>query len=386
MNGRRDRSMRLQTLLYTPDHAWTVPLDPAYDSERTLVLAFGAPQFGTDTAPLNDLARAFPRAVKLGCSTAGEILGNQVHDDSLSVAVARFDHTPLRRASAEVASPEHSHAAGRELGRQLASDGLRAVFVLSVGLHVNGGLLVEGMRSALPPTVPISGGLAGDGSRFQHTWVLDGSQPVDGHVCAVGFYGDQVRIGHGCDHGWVEFGPQRRVTRAKANVLYELDGKPALQLYKDYLGDLASGLPGTALLFPLAIWREGQDAQHLVRTILAVDEAAQSMTFAGDVPEGVIARLMRSTNDRLIDSAGQAAERASTGNSTGDALVVSISCVGRRLLLGERTDEELETVSDSAGAGHQVGFYSYGEIAPMIGFCGGELHNQTMTVTVISEG
>lgn len=379
------QSMELKTLQYTAGARWHAAPDGALDSAQTLVLAFGAPQFADDPAALEQLSRAYPKAVKLGCSTSGEIHGTEVHDASLSVAVARFDHTRLRAASAAVARPEQSHGAGIDLARQLAGEALRAVFVLSDGLHVNGTALVEGLASALPADVAITGGLAGDGSQFKRTWVFDGAAPQPGRVVAVGLYGERLRVGHGCNHGWGEFGPPRRVTRSRGSVLYELDGKPALQLYKTYLGELASGLPGTALLYPLAIWRQEDDRDHLVRTILAIDEAEQSMTFAGDIPEGAYARLMRSTNDKLIDSAGLAAERAAAGVAEGPSLVVSVSCVGRRLLLGERTEEEIETVNDAAPRAAHVGFYSYGEIAPLAGEGGGELHNQTMTVTVFSE-
>jgi len=378
--------MKLTTHHLADPRAWQPSLDPSMDSANTLVLAFGATQFFDGAASLTELARLYPRSVLLGCSTAGEIMDTQVHDASLSVAVVRFEHTVLRRASAAVVEPADSYAAGADLARQLVGDELRAVFVLSDGLCVNGTQLVEGLVAALPASVCVTGGLAGDGSDFKRTWVLEQGQPMAGRVTAVGFYGSRVRVGHGCDHGWSEFGPSRRITRAEGNVLYELDGKPALQLYKSYLGELAAGLPGTALLYPLAVWRHDDDKQHLVRTILAIDEAQQTMTFAGDIPLDGIARLMRSTNDKLIDSASQAVGRAAAGAAPGDALVVSVSCVGRRLLLGERTDEELETIRDSAAptAGH-VGFYSYGEISPALGGVGGELHNQTMTVTVISE-
>lgn len=380
--------------LHTSHHAapqgqapgWSVPLDASLDGESTLVLAFGSPGLAKDPAPLQDLARSYPRSVLLGCSTAGEIAGSQVHDASLSVAVARFDHTRLRTAQTQVADPAHSNQAGAALARSLLGEGLKAVFVLSDGLGVNGSMLVEGMRSALPADVSISGGLAGDGTAFKSTWVFDGRSPAVGRVCAVGFYGDRIQVGHGCDHGWSEFGPQRRVTRSQGNVLYELDGKPALELYKSYLGELASGLPGTALLFPLAVWQHDGSTDHLVRTILGIDEKTQSMTFAGDIPEGWLARLMRSNNEALIDSAGRAADAASQTAAGGPALVVSVSCVGRRLVLGERTDEELETVQSGAPAdAAHIGFYSYGEISPALNGGISELRNQTMTVTVISE-
>jgi hypothetical protein len=235
--------------------------------------------------------------------------------------------------------------------------------------------------------VVITGGLAGDGSAFERTWVLAGGQVRTGHVAAVGLYGTRLQVGSGCQGGWMDFGPERTITRSEGNVLFALDGKPALDLYKTYLGDLAQGLPGSALRFPLSIRRPGSKAPPLVRTILGIDEAQRSLTFAGDMPMGHTARLMRTTNDSLIDSAALASAQAVCGMSaTGAALVVSVSCVGRRLVLGERTEEEVESVLETApsGAGH-VGFYSYGEISPAAAGGASDLHNQTMTVTVFSE-
>jgi hypothetical protein len=378
----------LKTLTHRQGLGWSAPLPGELDSLGTLVIAFGATAYADEPAAFAELAAALPQALLVGCSTSGEIAGAQVSDASLSVAVARFEHTPLRRALTEVRDAADSHAAGARLGAQLPAEGLRAVFLLSDGLHVNGTALVEGLTGALPPGVTITGGLAGDGSRFDHTWVLDGAMPRQRHVSAVGLYGEHVRVGHGCDAGWSDFGPERRITRSQGNELYELDGQPALDLYKTYLGERASGLPSAALLFPLAIKRPGKTGEALVRTILGIDEAARSMTFAGDVPEGAVARLMRTSNERLIESASQAVARAAQGLAADRVpLVISVSCVGRRLVLGERTEEEVETVVEGSppGAGH-VGFYSYGEISPALGGSGvSELHNQTMTVTVLDE-
>lgn len=367
---------------------WSAPLACELDSPHTLVLAFAAPEFHASATPLAELAAAFPRSMLAGCSTSGEINGARVHDASISVAVVRFEHSTLARASTPLTDAADSAAAGQRLAAQLPAAGLRAVFVLSEGLQVNGTALVDGLRQALPAGVVITGGLAGDGSRFAHTWVLSADgQPQSGQVCAIGLYGDRLRVGHGCDGGWSDFGPERRITRSRGHVLHELDGKPALALYKSYLGDRASGLPGTALLFPLAVRRHADDTETLVRTVLAVDEAEQSLTFAGDMPEGGVARLMRANTDKLIGSAGLAAQRAALDlPDDAPALVVSVSCVGRRLVLGERTEEEVETVVDTmpAGSGH-LGFYSYGEISPAVAGGVSSLHNQTMTVTVFAE-
>ncbi len=374
--------MDVRALTFTPATGWSEPF-PALDGPDTLVVAFGARGFDTDPAPLEALVKAYPSSCAVGCSTSGEISDTKVEDGSFSVAVARFGHTRLKRVSAAVTGAESSFAAGEALAAGLDAEDLKAVFVLSDGLNVNGSELVRGFNERFQGRVIVTGGLAGDGDRFQRTWVLDEGRPQSHRVVAVGFYGEAVRVGHGSKGGWDSFGPERRVTRSQGNVLFELDGRPALQLYKEYLGDRAAGLPATALLFPLALRMAEGEQRQLVRTVLAVDEATQSLTFAGDIPQGSLAQLMRANFDRLIDGAEDAATSIAPG--TGPALCIAISCVGRRLVLGERTEEEVEATLQALPEGTaQVGFYSYGEISPFAsGTC--DLHNQTMTLTVLQE-
>jgi len=361
----------------------------ALDSETSLLLLFGDSRLIDRPALIQQVLDACPRSHVMGCSTAGEIHGCEISDDSLVVAAARFDHTALRTAQATVQAPTDSYTAGRTIAEQLTHSSLRGVFVLSDGLNVNGSELVKGLNDTLGEAVVVTGGLAGDGTDFKRTWVIKDRMPIGGYVTAIGFYGDHVKLGHGSKGGWDKFGPERLVTKSKGNILYELDGRPALQLYKEYLGDRAAGLPATGLLFPLAIRSSNTDGKILVRTILAVDEAAQSMTFAGDLPEGVLAQLMRANFDRLVQGASDAATLAVNGrddtSSPSPTLSIAISCVGRRLVLGERTEEEIEAALDILPKGSsQVGFYSYGEISPYkSGAC--DLHNQTMTLTTITE-
>ena len=362
---------------------WSGPF-PDLDAPTCLVLVFGASAFLDEAGPLQEVKAAYPRALILGCSTAGEIHGARVEDASLSVAVAAFERTLLRRAGADVRGVEGSREAGASLARALDAPDLKGVLVLSDGLGVNGSELVRGFNDLFQGRVIVTGGLAGDGDRFARTWVLREGMPASKWVEAVGFNGDAVRISHGSKGGWDTFGPERRVTRAKGNVLFELDGKPALELYKTYLGDRASGLPATALLFPLALREKAGEDRQLVRTILAVDEGAQSMTFAGDMPEGNLVQFMRANFERLIEGA----EAAAAGMPVLDGaptLAIAISCVGRRLVLGERAEEEVEATLQALPAGtEQVGFYSYGEISPYFsGAC--DLHNQTMTLTALQE-
>ncbi len=376
--------MHVSVFSHLATSGWSTPPDPALDSEHTLVVAFGASGLLDAPGPVHDVFAAYPKARVLGCSTSGEVHGTRIHDDSLVVAVTRFDSVGLREASAPVASAADSFAAGESIARQLRGDDLRAVLVFSDGLLVNGSELVRGLNSVLPPAVVVSGGLAGDGDRFQRTWVLDQRALRAGCVAAVGLYGPALRVGHGSKGGWDTFGVERRVTRSVGNVLYELDGRPALALYKEYLGERASGLPATALLFPLTLRPDTAGDRRLVRTILAVDEAKQSMTFAGDIPEGWYAQLMYANFDRLVDGAGDAAIAAVAGRDD-NVLAIAVSCVGRRLVLGDRAEEEIEATADVLPkTAAQVGFYSYGELSPLAGGqC--ELHNQTMTLTTFAE-
>lgn len=378
--------MNLETFSYLPQVGWSVDKLPALDSANTIVIVFGASDFIDNPHPISELLKSYPTSHIVGCSTAGEIFGTDVCDGSLSVGVLRFDHTSIASAVVPVQSAEASYAAGESLAKELTGPSLKSILVLSDGIHVNGSELVRGLNSTLSDSVIVTGGLAGDGEAFERTWVLHEGVPRSGFVSAVGFYGDKIKISHGSKGGWDIFGPERLVTRSDGNILYELDGKPALELYKSYLGDLASGLPATALLFPLALRANSSDQKSIVRTILAVDEDAQSMTFAGDIPHGHLAQLMRANFDRLIDGASEAALMTRNGqNGAKQTFSIAISCVGRRLVLGERTEEELEATLDVLPEGtQQIGFYSYGEISPYAsGNC--ELHNQTMTLTTISE-
>ncbi|MCA9691525.1 MAG: FIST N-terminal domain-containing protein [Nannocystaceae bacterium] len=377
--------MHVETVRHAIDSGWSAALPTSLDSERTLVLVFGAPEYVDRPEVIAELRAAFPRACLLGCSSAGEIYGNKVYDSSLAVAVASFEHTALRLASASIGDASGSYAAGEAIARALVDDSLRGVHVLSEGIRVNGTELVRGINSIVADDVVVTGGLAGDGDRFGRTWVVADGRPVSDTITAVGFYGDHVCIGHGSKGGWDPFGPTRMVTRSEGNVLYELDSTPALELYERYLGDRAAGLPATGLLFPLAMDRDGSD-RRVVRTILAVNREAQSLTFAGDIPVGARVQLMKANFDRLVEGAEEAGELAhERGGDGGPSLAIAVSCVGRRLVLGERTEEEVEATLEALPEGvAQIGFYSYGELSPHKG-ASCDLHNQTMTITTIRE-
>jgi hypothetical protein len=366
---------------------WTSPLPGSLGDRADLVFVFGGTAPIRERALFEQIRGAYPRAHLFGCSTAGEICGTQVSDDGVVVTAVDFEHTRIEGTSINVREVNDSQTIGERLARSLDPNGLVHALVLSDGQLINGSELVKGLTKHLPANVTVTGGLSGDGERFRETYVFSDRPPESGAVAILGLYGDRLRIGCGSLGGWDPFGPERLITKSKGNVLYELDGKSALELYKRYLGEHAEGLPATGLLFPLCLRTPDGEMTGVVRTILAVDEQAETMTFAGDVPEGAYARLMKANFDRLIDGAVGAARRShqALGSSSPD-LALLISCVGRKMVLRQRIEEEVEGVRDVLGQKTILtGFYSYGEISPFTPSAKCELHNQTMTITTLSE-
>lgn len=365
---------------------WDELPDSDTASKTDLVFVFGSRDLLETGPALEQLAGRFPNAKIVGCSTAGEIRGTEATDGTIVAAAIRFEKTRVSTAHVQLSDYRNSEAAGAALIARLPEEGLRHVVVLSDGSVVNGSELVVGLRNATPDGVQVTGGLAGDAERFERTLVVYGNRALPGQVLALGFYGDALQIGYGSLGGWDPFGPERLITRSEGNVLYELDGHSALGLYRKYLGPYAGNLPTSSFLFPLGLrGREGEDG--VVRTVLAIDEDKDAMVFAGDMPEGHYARLMKANFDRLIGGAELAAQNSTAGmNGRLADFALLISCVGRRIVLKQRVEEELEGVRRVLGDSVTLaGFYSYGEISPFSAETSCRLHNQTMTITTFAE-
>jgi hypothetical protein len=362
-------------------------LEPLQSLNPQLVLVFASLGAMRSGIAMDDLQAALPGAQWMGCSTAGEISGQGVADNSIVVTGIRFDSPDFRVASEPIRGMADSRGAGERLGLQLVAPGLRYVIVLGQGADINGSALVDGLQASVGATVVISGGLAGDAGNFSGSLVLGPDGIRSDAVVALGLYGDRIALAHGSFGGWQPFGPVRRVTRAEGNVLYALDGERALDIYKRYLGDYASQLPASGLLFPWSVLGADHSAVGLVRTILGVNEADGSLVLAGDVHTDGYLQLMRASVDALVDAAEAAADAANQALSAdGHALVLLVSCIGRKLVMGARVDEEVEAVADVfGGKATLTGFYSNGEISPLINTTECKLHNQTMTITSITE-
>lgn len=382
----QETAMQVRQYVVNATAVTAADLAPFQGMEPHLVLVFASLE-AMQSLDVQVLRQTLPSAQWVGCSTAGEISQQGVSDGSVVLTALWFERPAFRVASEPIQGMADSVGVGQRLAARLAAPELRHVMVLGQGADINGSGLVEGLTGTLGPDVVVTGGLAGDGGRFTGAQVL-GPEGVSGrNIVAIGFDGPGWHITHGSFGGWQPFGPIRSVTRCDGNVLYELDGERALDIYKRYLGDYAAQLPASGLLFPWSVLGDDQNAMGVTRTILGVNEVDGSLVLAGDVPQGGHLQLMRASVDALVDAAESAAQAAcATQAPVGDRLAVLVSCIGRKLVMGTRVDEEVEAVGQVMGSGTTVaGFYSNGEISPHHGSFDCKLHNQTMTITLVSE-
>lgn len=379
--------MRVKQIINRKPADLAVALDNLKNFAADLLLIFGSIEHFSFPGFHESIRSAFPEALLLGCSTAGEITAAGVDDGTSSITAIKFDQTRLSQGNTRLTGMDDSFAAGERLGKQISAAGLKAVLVFGPGVKINGSALVNGITSIIGTSIPITGGLAGDGGAFKETFTIGPDGVANNQIVAIGLSGDGLRFGHGSFGGWEPFGPARKVTRSEGNILHELDGEPALEIYRRYLGEHAKGLPASGLLFPFAMLGEDHSAVGLIRTILGIDEANGSLILAGEIdPDGYL-RLMHASTDKLVNGAESAAEAAAAmAQGAGESVAILVSCVGRKLVMGNRVDEEVEAVGEVFGkAGVLTGFYSYGEISPFAPGASCKLHNQTMTITCLSE-
>jgi len=379
--------MKIEQRIYSKASGWEIKSNHHLEKTAQLVFLFGNKELLKMQYPIDSIKSIYTSAQIVGCSTSGEIFQEEVMNDNIVCTAIWFEKTPVEIAKVQINKMEDSFMVGEKLAEKLDKENLVHLMILSEGLNINGSELTKGLNSKLKNRISVTGGLAGDQADFSETVIIHNKAGEKNLVLAIGFYGDHLKVGYGSMGGWDSFGVDREVTKSAGNILYELDGQPALELYKKYLGDHAVNLPASALLFPLS-FRLKNSETSLVRTVLAVHEEDGSMVFAGDIPQGEYVRLMKANNDKLIDGANGAAEMSLTSlKGLSPDLAILISCVGRKLVLKQRVEEELEIIRESIGYDASItGFYSYGEICPIKPFdqhC--ELHNQTMTITLFKE-
>lgn len=353
--------------------------------QNPLVLIFGNRYLLEDGDVYKEVRALFPDGHLIFGSSSGDIVAGAVNDEHITITAIEFKKTNFEVQTTSILDANNdSKLAGKTIVDKLTKDGLKHIFVISEGSSVNGSDLTKGMQESAPDVL-ITGGLCGDAARFEKTLASYNEQPKEGEIIVIGFYGETFEASFSIYGGWTPFGPERLITKSEGNVLYEIDGKPALDLYKTYLGDKAEELPGSALIYPLNV-KSQENEQSFVRTILNIDEEHNAMILAGDVPENATVQLMMTNMDNIAIASETAANRAMEGRKSPPELALLVSCIGRKLVLDQRVEEEVEEVISVIGEDVTIsGIYSYGEIAPFYGEHNCKLHNQTMTITLISE-
>lgn len=379
--------MQLQQIIINSNLEETVLFsNDQFNAQKTnLVLAFGERIFLESLKPYQKLHSLYPNAQIIICSTAGQISNTTLVKQNIVATAIQFEKSTIKATEIDIVSNSDIDLLGNKIKEDLLTDDLKSILIISEGSFINGTELINELIKKTKGIIPIFGGLAGDEYNFEKTIVGLNTDASSGKIVAVGFYGDNLHFGFGSEGGWSDFGPERDVTDSDKNVLYKIGDRSALEIYKEYLGKYADELPSSSLYFPLSM-KENPDSEPIVRTILSIDEENKSMTFAGNIPIGSTVRFMKGNTDKLINASYNAAEKIYKKQVHQPELAFLVSCVGRRIVLGNRIEEEIEVVKEVFGDKMLVcGFYSYGEISPTLNKVACELHNQTMTLTTIFE-
>ncbi|WP_299778948.1 FIST N-terminal domain-containing protein [uncultured Formosa sp.] len=353
---------------------------------KPLVLVFGNRYLLENEGLYTEIKTLFPDGEIVFGSSCADITAKSVNENAVTITAIEFEKSAFVIKTSNVLNKDFdSFKTGSDLINQFPKSRLKYVFVISEGSFINGSELTKGMNNATEDNILITGALCGDSDRFEKTLASYNENPKPGELVAIGFYGDALEISFSIYGGWTPFGPERMVTKSDGNILYELDNMPALDIYKKYLGDKAKDLPGAALLYPLNV-KSAKEKQSIVRSILNIDEANNAVILAGDIPVDSKVQLMMTNVDNIANASEQAAKQALSLREKKPELAILVSCIGRKLVLDQRVEEEIEEVTQVIGEEIAVtGLYSYGEIAPFHGEVSCQLHNQTMTVTLLSE-
>lgn len=372
--------MEIKKLIYN-DGSWSENFPKDMDSPKTIVLIFG-----NDEQRVQEVIKAFPKSHIAGSSTFGEIYGGHVYDKTVSVSVIKFSDVKIKSVEVPFTDYAESYNTGVKVFQELNEDKLSGILVFTKGLVFNGDQFAKGINSKNNKNVLIGGGMAGD-PEVKDTWVISKQGKRTQAVVAVGFYGDNFQMMISTESGITPLGVERTVTKSDKNILYEVNHKPALEFYREFLGDNFKDLTKSAIQYPIAVSKDYKISQaELVRTPYTINEKDQSVTFTGEVPEGLQIRLMMAGSENMVSGSEKAAQDTKTRikKAKGDpAFVLLVSCASRKMVMGEFTEEEIDMVQTVLGQKDYTisGYYAFGEI---VSAQGGTCVLQNQTINLIS--
>jgi hypothetical protein len=332
----------------------------------------------------------------LGCSAAAIISNKGIFRKGLTIMLLSFPKTvSFSTALVKDINKKGALNAGEELSDKLLrgfSGTHRDLgLIFSDGLIEESSNLIYGLQERLGISFPLIGALASDNLRFLRTFVYFNQEVADNASCGI-VLGGKLNFGWGIKHGWKPLGKPRRVTKAKANIVYEIDTLPAVKIYEEYLArdanELIKELKRISIFYPIGIRLQGEE-EYLLRNIHSIGDDG-SLNFQGNVPEESLIRLMIGSKESCLAATRQAVNEsklALSGKKIAFAFV--FNSISRYILLGRGAKKELDIIQEMLGEDTPViGIYTYGEQAPLraINYHGRTyLHNQTFTILAIEE-
>jgi hypothetical protein len=370
-------------------------LNQLKDTQANLFLVFASVKYDQEKM-LAGVKSVAKDALVVGCSTAGEIsTDGPVKRNSVAVMAIKSDSIKFYTGIGEGIAKD-ARGAGKTAADQVkkqAGESLKAFMMFPDVLVGNGADIVRGVLDSLGEHFPVVGGAAGDDFKFVKTYQYLNDKVYSGSVLGLGMTGD-FSIGIGVKHGWIPIGLPKKVTKSAGSILHELDGKPAISVYDEYFGEAAKELrtetlAKLAITYPLGMKVEGSE-EMLIRDPITVD-ANGSITCAAEIPEGAEIQLMIGSREEAVKVAKEAAVKAIEQLQGQKAKAVIIfNCIARSKLFGERSGDEINAIQEVVGRGVPlIGFYTYGEQAPLggevknINQCNSAFHNETVVICVL---
>lgn len=357
------------------------------DFNPDVILLFVSLTYQEIEVSIDAIQKKFPNTLLIGGTTAGEIIDQQVVDDSIVMSAIKFDKTKIKVFSAELPEDVSTYKeVGKQFVRDIEQEDLKHLFILSDVQTLNASNLLKGINNQLDSKVSVTGGLAGRESYLGSNFIIDNGELVHNRVVALAMYGDNLQVSYNAQGGWDSYGVECLVTKSENNHILEIDGQSALDFYRSHVGiGVLSNINKHGFKHPIKI-RNEEYTNPVIRALLDVNEEKQSLIMAEEIPKGTYVRIMKANIDRLIIGAENAAKTIAEQNNFNHELAILISCSGRRKVLKDLASEEVEAVTDQfPETTKAIGFYSYGEISPFFELPKTSLHNLTMCVTTFSE-
>ncbi len=369
------------------------------DKNPDLLIVFSSVKYDQEKM-LQGVRSVAPKALLVGSSTSGEITtSGPVKERSVSVMAIKSPEIKYF-----VGVGQHILQDPREAGKfaadkvkeQAGSNSLKAFMMLPDVLVGNGADIVRGVLDSLGAHFPVVGGASGDDFAFKKTYQYVNDKVYSGSVVGLGLSGN-FKMGIGVKHGWIPVGEPMKVTKSKGAVVHEINGIPAVKIYEDYFGEeeakilRTEALARLAITYPLGMKVAGSD-ELLIRDPISVD-ANGSITCAAEIPEGSEIRLMIGSREEAVKVAKMAAADAvaQLGGSAPKAVII-FNCIARNKLFGDKSGDEINAIQEAVGINVPlIGFYTYGEQAPLGGEvknieqCNSAFHNETVVICVLAD-